>query len=79
MYDRPFQWGSKRTGPTLRASAASIPTIGIAIISPHRSRWCQGTVMPAYPWLARTELDIARYIADDLKRRLRSASPTPRR
>jgi hypothetical protein len=28
MYDHPFQWGSKRTGPTSRASAASIPTSG---------------------------------------------------
>jgi cytochrome c oxidase cbb3-type subunit 2 len=32
MYDHPFQWGSKRTGWTLDlpASAASIPTNGIA-------------------------------------------------
>ena len=30
VYDRPFQWGSKRTGPDLRASAASTATNGTA-------------------------------------------------
>jgi cytochrome c oxidase cbb3-type subunit 2 len=30
VYDRPFQWGSKRTGRTLRAWAALFRTTGIA-------------------------------------------------
>ena len=30
VYDRPFQWGSKRTGPDLARSAASTPTSGSA-------------------------------------------------
>ena len=30
VYDRPFQWGSKRTGPDLPASAAAIRTTGTA-------------------------------------------------
>jgi cytochrome c oxidase cbb3-type subunit 2 len=66
MYDRPFQWGSKRTGPDLarvggkysdewhrehlRAPASVVP----------------GTVMPAYPWLMTTELNY-RHIGNDLK------------
>jgi cytochrome c oxidase cbb3-type subunit I/II len=28
MYDHPFQWGSKRTGPDLARSAAATPTSG---------------------------------------------------
>ena len=40
MYDRPFQWGSKRTGPDLARSAGNIPTSGIAIICVSRSRSC---------------------------------------
>ena len=30
VYDHPFQWGSKRTGPDLHASAAATPTSGTA-------------------------------------------------
>ena len=30
VYDHPFQWGSKRTGPDLRGSAAATATTGIA-------------------------------------------------
>ena len=32
MYDHPFQWGSKRTAPIWRASAANIPMTGTASI-----------------------------------------------
>jgi cytochrome c oxidase cbb3-type subunit 2 len=66
MYDRPFQWGSKRTGPDLARVGGKYSDDW------HRDHLASpksvvpGTVMPAYPWLARTELDIA-HIADDLK------------
>jgi cytochrome c oxidase cbb3-type subunit 2 len=66
MYDRPFQWGSKRTGPDLarvggkysdewhrdhlRAPTSVVPS----------------SIMPAYPWLERTEIDASR-VADDLR------------
>lgn len=66
MYDRPFQWGSKRTGPDLARVGGKYSDEW------HRDHLrsprsvVPGTVMPAYPWLARTELDYA-HIADDMK------------
>jgi cytochrome c oxidase cbb3-type subunit 2 len=66
MYDRPFQWGSKRTGPDLARIGAKYSDEW------HRDHLrdprsvVPGTVMPSYPWLAATELDYA-HIEDDLK------------
>jgi len=65
MYDRPFQWGSKRTGPDLARVGGKYSDDW------HRDHLnapksvVPGTVMPAYPWLAQTDLDFA-HIADDL-------------
>ena len=57
VYDHPFQWGSKRTGPDLHRVGAKYPDswhyhhmLDPAIMSP-------GTVMPSYPWLFTSELD----------------------
>jgi cytochrome c oxidase cbb3-type subunit 2 len=65
MYDRPFQWGSKRTGPDLARIGGKYsdewhrdPLRAPKSVVP-------GTVMPAYPWLAATDLDFD-YIEDDL-------------
>jgi cytochrome c oxidase cbb3-type subunit 2 len=66
MYDRPFQWGSKRTGPDLARVGGKYSDDW------HRDHLhapksvVPGTVMPAYPWLAKTDLDYA-HIDDDLK------------
>jgi cytochrome c oxidase cbb3-type subunit 2 len=66
MYDRPFQWGSKRTGPDLARVGGKYSDEW------HRDHMREprsvvpGTVMPAYPWLAATDLDFA-HIADDMK------------
>jgi len=66
MYDRPFQWGSKRTGPDLARVGGKYSDDW------HREHLhapksvVPGTVMPAYPWLARTEVDLA-HIGDDLR------------
>ena len=66
MYDRPFQWGSKRTGPDLARVGGKYSDDW------HRDHLhapksvVPGTVMPAYPWLAETELDFA-HIDDDLR------------
>jgi cytochrome c oxidase cbb3-type subunit 2 len=66
MYDRPFQWGSKRTGPDLaRVGGKYSDDWHRAHLEEPRSV-VPGTVMPAYPWLAKTELDYA-HIGDDLK------------
>jgi cytochrome c oxidase cbb3-type subunit 2 len=66
MYDRPFQWGSKRTGPDLARIGAKYSDEWHRDHLRDPKSVVPGTVMPAYPWLARTELDFAN-IADDLK------------
>ena len=66
MYDRPFQWGSKRTGPDLARVGGKYSDDW------HRDHLASpksvvpATVMPAYPWLAKTDLDFA-HIDDDLR------------
>lgn len=65
MYDHPFQWGSKRTGPDLARVG------GLYGDDWHRRHFrnprdvVPQSVMPAYPFLERTPLDY-RYIADNL-------------
>jgi cytochrome c oxidase cbb3-type subunit II len=65
MYDRPFQWGSKRTGPDLARVGGKYSDLW------HRDHLnapksvVPGTVMPAYPWLAHTDLDDS-HIDDEL-------------
>jgi cytochrome c oxidase cbb3-type subunit II len=66
MYDRPFQWGSKRTGPDLARVGAKYSDEWHRDHLREPKSVVPGTVMPAYPWLAATELD-AEHIADDLK------------
>jgi cytochrome c oxidase cbb3-type subunit 2 len=66
MYDRPFQWGSKRTGPDLARVGNKYSDEW------HRDHLADpravvpGSIMPSYSWLARSELD-AEHIAEDLK------------
>ncbi len=57
MYDRPFQWGSKRTGPDLARVGGKYPDmwhlrhmIDPRVITPK-------SIMPAYPWLAAEKID----------------------
>ncbi|MGE0762572.1 MAG: cytochrome-c oxidase, cbb3-type subunit I [Bdellovibrionales bacterium] len=57
MYDRPFQWGSKRTGPDLARVGQKYPDlwhyrhmIDPRLVTPK-------SIMPAYPWLASKKLD----------------------
>jgi cytochrome c oxidase cbb3-type subunit I/II len=59
VYDHPFQWGSKRTGPDLARVGGKYPDswhfnhlLDPSSISP-------GSNMPRYPWLFETAVDIA--------------------
>jgi cytochrome c oxidase cbb3-type subunit 2 len=57
MYDHPFQWGSKRTGPDLaRVGAKYSDEWHVAHLRDPRAIVPQ-SVMPGYPFLAETELD----------------------
>jgi cytochrome c oxidase cbb3-type subunit 2 len=66
MYDHPFQWGSKRTGPDLARVGGKYSDAW------HRDHLrdprsvVPGSVMPNYSWLAEIDLDYA-HIADNLQ------------
>jgi cytochrome c oxidase cbb3-type subunit 2 len=66
MYDRPFQWGSKRTGPDLARVGGKYSDDWHRDHLHEPKSVVPGTVMPAYPWLARNDLAFD-HIADDLK------------
>ena len=57
MYDRPFQWGSKRTGPDLARVGGKYSDQWQAehLVNPRAV--VPESIMPAYPWLAKTPLD----------------------
>jgi len=66
MYDHPFQWGSKRNGPDLARVGGK-----------YSDEWHQqhfnnprslvpASIMPGYPWLAKTELDY-KHISESMK------------
>ncbi|TAK47676.1 MAG: cytochrome-c oxidase, cbb3-type subunit II [Xanthobacteraceae bacterium] len=66
MYDHPFQWGSKRTGPDLARVGGKYSDDWHRDHLNRPQAVVPGSVMPAYPWLARTDLDYA-HIGDDMK------------
>jgi cytochrome c oxidase cbb3-type subunit II len=63
MYDHPFQWGSKRTGPDLaRVGAKYSDEWHVTHLNNPRSIVPQ-SVMPGYPFLAETEVDASSMMA----------------
>ena len=66
MYDHPFQWGSKRTGPDL-ARVGGRYSDDWHVAHMHNPRdLVPESVMPAYPWLAETPIGPNR-IADVMR------------
>ena len=58
-YDHPFQWGSKRTGPDLaRVGGKYSNDWQVQHLNAPRSM-VPDSVMPNYPWLLKTPLDIS--------------------
>ncbi|OFZ31088.1 MAG: cytochrome C oxidase Cbb3 [Bdellovibrionales bacterium RIFCSPHIGHO2_01_FULL_40_29] len=57
MYDHPFQWGSKRTGPDLARLGKKYPDLWHYrhMIDPRAVT--PMSIMPAYPWLERKKID----------------------
>jgi cytochrome c oxidase cbb3-type subunit 2 len=57
VYDRPFQWGSKRTGPDLHRVGGrySDEWHRAHLINPRDV--VPESIMPGYPWLAKNKLD----------------------
>jgi cytochrome c oxidase cbb3-type subunit 2 len=66
MYDRPFQWGSKRTGPDLARVGNKYSDDWHKDHLNDPRAVVPGSIMPGYPWLEKNELDTAE-IAQDLK------------
>jgi cytochrome c oxidase cbb3-type subunit II len=57
MYDHPFQWGSKRTGPDLARVGAKYSDQWHADHMINPRALVPESIMPGYPWLARSRLD----------------------
>jgi cytochrome c oxidase cbb3-type subunit II len=59
VYDRPFQWGSKRTGPDLHRVGGRYSDEWHRIHLANPRELVPESNMPGYPWLARTPADAA--------------------
>ena len=59
VYDRPFQWGSKRTGPDLARVGGRYSDEWHRIHLTNPRDLVPESNMPAYPWLEKTPVDAA--------------------
>ena len=57
VYDRPFLWGSKRTGPDLHRVGGKYPDGWHFNHMLDPTSTSTGSIMPRYPWLVENELD----------------------
>jgi cytochrome c oxidase cbb3-type subunit I/II len=57
VYDHPFQWGSKRTGPDLHRVGAKYPSLWHVRHMDRPASTTPGSVMPRYPHLLTTAFD----------------------
>jgi cytochrome c oxidase cbb3-type subunit 2 len=63
MYDRPFQWGSKRTGPDLARIGARYSDAWHVDHFHDPRDLVPESIMPSYPWFAETTIDPGRITA----------------
>jgi len=59
IYDYPFQWGSKRTGPDLARVGGKYPDVWHLRHMEDPRSISAGSNMPSYPWLSTNNTDIA--------------------
>jgi cytochrome c oxidase cbb3-type subunit I/II len=57
VYDHPFLWGSKRTGPDLWRQGKKYPNSWHYYHMENPSSMSPNSIMPAYPWLIENKLD----------------------
>jgi cytochrome c oxidase cbb3-type subunit 2 len=67
VYDRPFQWGSKRTGPDLARVGGKYSDAWQRMHLMHPRSVVPQSNMPGYPWLANNKIDAA-----DVQARMRT-------
>jgi len=60
VYDHPFQWGSKRTGPDLARLGGKYPDSWHFNHMLDPTSMSPGSIMPAYPWLFEDRIDKSR-------------------
>jgi cytochrome c oxidase cbb3-type subunit I/II len=58
VYDHPFLWGSKRTGPDLHRVGKKYPNIWHLLHMWDPRQISPGSIMPVYTWLEEQTLDI---------------------
>ena len=63
MYDHPFQWGSKRTGPDLARVGGKYSNQWQADHLNNPRALVPESIMPGYPWLAKAKLDTSQMVA----------------
>jgi len=59
IYDHPFQWGSKRTGPDLARIGSKYPDSWHYNHMMDPTSMSPGSIMPSYPWLLDDKIDAA--------------------
>jgi cytochrome c oxidase cbb3-type subunit II len=68
VYDRPFLWGSKRTGPDLHRIGGKYTDVWHRLHMLNPRAVVPSSIMPAYPWLERRSADAD----DDIQQRMRT-------
>ena len=79
MYDHPFQWGSKRTGPDLARVGGKYSDEWHVVHMTEPARHRPESIMPGYPFLGRTAARLSRHRRAAEARSARSACPIPTR
>jgi len=59
VYDHPFQWGSKRTGPDLARIGGKYPNVWHYHHMLDPTTMSPGSIMPSYSFMAENDLDIS--------------------
>src|SRR5688572_9639954 len=59
IYDHPYQWGSKRTGPDLARVGGKYPNVWHLRHMEDPRSVSVGSNMPSYPWLSANATDVA--------------------
>lgn len=59
VYDHPFLWGSKRTGPDLHRQGGKYPDAWHYNHMKDPTSMSPGSIMPPFPWLVADQLDIS--------------------
>lgn len=57
VYDHPFLWGSRRTGPDLHRVGGKYPNLWHYLHMDNPRSMSPGSIMPPYPWLLTQDID----------------------